>query len=176
MTRRWLPFLPVALAIAGTATAPAVAWADDPIVNCTQDTQEVTDLAAALTTVNTALQATPLDPTTLGQASGDLFHAIRAAQRADCLPPLPSSPSPAPAPPPPAQPVASPQDAANCPADTLRLMSSVLDEISATSASDPDSSAILRAASDLATAVTAINTDTCLPVSVPVPTVPAPVS
>jgi hypothetical protein len=166
MTRRWLAFLPLALALAGSAVLPATASAaghDDPsAAACTQDTQEVTDLTTAVTNLGTALQATPPDPTKVSQVSGDLFTAVTAAQTAGCLPALPASP--------PADP--APQDATDCAADTVKLLSATLDEVAAGTATPPDATALVTAATGLATAITAINTDTCLPVSLPVPTVP----
>src|ERR1700761_6376014 len=124
MTRRWLAFLPLALAFAGTAVLPATASAaghdDPPVATCTQDTQEVPDLTTAVPNLGTALKATPPDPTTLSQVSGDLFTAVTAAQTADCLPPLPTSPPAAPAPPP------APQDATKCAADAVQLLSGAL--------------------------------------------------
>jgi hypothetical protein len=172
MTRRWLAFLPLALAVAGgvvvPATASAAQHADPPAAACTKSTQEVTDLTTAVTSLGTALQATPPDPTKLSQVSGDLFNAVTAAQTAGCLPALPTSPPAVPAPP-----AAHPQDAASCASDTVGLLSAVLGQISAGTATPPDPTAVLTAATKLATAITAINTDTCLPVSLPVPSVPA---
>jgi hypothetical protein len=173
MTRRWLAFLPLALALAGTtavlpATASAAGHDDPPVPACSKDTQEVTDLTTTVTNLGKALSATPPDPTTLSQASGDIFDAVTAAQTAGCLPALPTSPAETPAPP-----ASKPQDASACGGDTVNLLTGLLGEISATTAGTPDPTAVLAAATKLATAITAINTDTCLPVSLPVPTVPA---
>lgn len=165
MTRRWLACLPIAFAVVVAVTLPPTASAapgDDPPTACTKDTQEVTDLTTAVTNLGTALQRTPPDATTLGQVSGDLFNAVTAAQTAGCLPALPMSP-----------PAPGPQDATKCAADTVTLLTATLGEISAATATPPDPTALLAAASKLATAITAINTDTCLPVALPVPTVPA---
>lgn len=170
MTRRWLAVLPVALALASfSAALPATASAghdDPPVTACTKDTQEVTDLTTAVTNVGTALATTPPDPTVLSQVSGDLFNAVTAAQTAGCLPALPTSP--------PKPPAAEPQDTGDCAADTVNLLTAVLGEVSATTAGTPDPSSVLAAATELATAITGLNTDTCLPVSLPVPTVPTP--
>ncbi|HEX3648398.1 MAG TPA: hypothetical protein VHV49_08215 [Pseudonocardiaceae bacterium] len=171
MTRRWLTFLPLALALAGfTAVLPATASAagpdDPPVPACSTDTQEVTDLTSTVTGLGSALKATPPDPTTLSQAAGDLFNAVTAAQTAGCLPALPTSPAAPPAP--------KAQDASNCGADTVNLLSGALKEISATTAGTPDPTATLAAAGAIADAITAVNTDKCLPVDLPVPTVPAP--
>jgi hypothetical protein len=172
MTRRWLAYLPLALAFAGAAVLPATASAaqrDDPPVAaaCTQDTQEVTDLTIAVAGLGDALKATPPDPMKVSQATGTVFNAVTAAQQAGCLPALPTTPTT------PAPPAAHPQAAANCAADTVKLLSASLDVIGAGMATTPDPTAVLTAASNLATAVTAINTDTCLPVTLPVPAVPA---
>jgi hypothetical protein len=166
MTRRWLAFLPLALALAGSAVLPATVSAaghdDPPVAACTQETQEVTDLTTAVTNLGTALKATPPDPTRLSQVSGDLFAAVTAAQTAGCLPALPTSPPAAPA----------PQDATKCAADTVQLLLATLGQIAAGIATPPDTTAVLAAATKLAAAITAINTDGCLPVKLPVPTVP----
>ncbi|HEX5401691.1 MAG TPA: hypothetical protein VFX16_05235 [Pseudonocardiaceae bacterium] len=169
MTRRWLTFLPLALVLAGSAVLPATASAaghdDPPAAACTQDTQEVTDLTTVVTNLGDAVKATPPDPATLSQVSGDLFNAVTAAQTAGCLPALPTSPPAAP-------PAPAPQDASNCASDTVRLLSGALGEIAAGTATAPNPTAVLAAATNLATAITAINTDGCLPVSLPVPAVP----
>lgn len=175
MTRRWLAYLPLALAFAGAAVLPATASAaqrDDPPVAaaCTQDTQEVTDLTIAVAGLGDALKATPPDPMKVSQATGTVFNAVTAAQQAGCLPALPTTPT---TPAPPAMPPAAhPQAAANCAADTVKLLSTSLDVIGAGMATTPEPTALLTAASNLAIAVTAVNTDACLPVTLPVPTVP----
>jgi hypothetical protein len=164
MTRRWLVRLPLVLAVAAAVTLPVTASAapgDDPPTTCSKDTQEVADLTTAATNLGTALGHTPLDATTPGQASGDLFTAVTAAQTAGCLPALPVSP-----------PAEQPQDASDCAADTVGLLSAALGEISAAIATPPDQARLLSAATTLAGAVAAIDTDTCLPVALPVPTVP----
>jgi hypothetical protein len=171
MTRRWLAFLPLALALAGfsavvPATAAAAGHDDPPIPACSTDTQEVTDLTTSVTDLGKALTATPPDPVALSQVSGDIFNDVTAAQTAGCLPALPTSPATPPA--------SKPQDASNCAADTVQLLTAALGEISAGTASTPDPAAVLTAAQAIATAITAVNTDTCLPAALPVPTVPAP--
>jgi hypothetical protein len=176
MSRRWLVYLPLALTIAGAVVLPAAASAaghdPTPPAACTKDTQAVTDLGTAVTNLGTALTATPPDATKVSQATGDVFHAIIAAQGAGCLPDLPSSP-PATPPPPAAKPMAG-HSAADCGADTVKLMSAALDQIAAATATPPDPAAMTKAAGALADAITAINTDTCLPVNLTVPTLPAP--
>jgi hypothetical protein len=184
MTRRWLTSLPLALAVAGSVVLPATASADGPPTpTCTKDTQEVTDLTTVVTKLGTALQATPPDPTKLSQVAGDLFTAVGAAQTAGCLPALPSSPptttppTPPPTTPPPTPPPTHPthpQDVTKCAADTVALLSAALEEIKAGTATSPSSADLLTAATDLATAITAVNTDSCLPVTLPVPSIPAP--
>jgi hypothetical protein len=136
----------------------------------------VKDLTTAVTSLGTAISATKPDPTAVSQAAGDIFNAITAAQGAGCLPALPTSP-PAATPPPPAPPAAAPtarRDAAKCATDTIQALTATLAQVSAGTAATPDPAAVLKAANDLATAITALNTDTCLPVNLPVPTVPAP--
>ncbi|HVV25181.1 MAG TPA: hypothetical protein VHF06_37465 [Pseudonocardiaceae bacterium] len=172
MSRARLAYLPVALALAGSVVLPSVAFAaghDDPPTACTKDTQEVTNLSTVVTNLGTALKTTPPDPTTLSQVAGDLFNAVTAAQTAGCLPALPTSPPATPAPP-----AAHPQDATKCAADAVQLLSAALGEITAGTAATPDPTAVLTAATNLATAITAVNTDACLPVSLPVPSVPTP--
>jgi hypothetical protein len=164
--------LPLVLAVAGTFLLPSVASATGhgtPPAACTKDTQEVTNLTTVTTDLGTALRAAPPDPTRLSQLAGDLFTAVTAAQTADCLPPLPTSPTRAPTPP-----TARPQDTTACAADTVNLLSATLGQISAGIAAPPDATAVLAAANKLATAITAVNTDSCLPVTLPVPPVPAP--
>lgn len=179
MSRRWLVYLPLAMTLAGTVVLPTAAYAsgfdNPPAPACTKDTQQVTDLATAVTNLGTALSATPPDTTKLSQAAGDVFKAVTAAQGAGCLPALPSSPpATTPPPAPPAAAPTSPKDATNCAADTVQLMSAALGQISAATKTPPDATAMAKAATDLATAITAINTDTCLPLNLDVPTVPAP--
>jgi hypothetical protein len=176
MSRRWLVYLPLAMTLAGTVALPTAAFAaghdTPPAPACSKDTQAVQDLTTAVTNLGTAVTATTPDPTAISQAAGDIFKAVTAAQGAGCLPALPTSP-PAATPPPAAAPLAR-NDASNCAADTVQMLTATLAQISAGTAATPDPAAVLKAANDLATAITAINTDTCLPVSLPVPTVPAP--
>jgi hypothetical protein len=165
------------MTLAGTVALPTAAFAaghgtPPPAPACTKDTQQVKDLTTAVTTLGTAVAATTADPTAISQAAGDVFNAITAAQGAGCLPALPTSP-PAATPPPAAAPMAR-HDAAKCATDTVQVLTATLAQISAGTAATPDPAAVLKAAGELATAITAINTDTCLPVSLPVPTVPAP--
>jgi hypothetical protein len=178
MSRRWLVYLPLALTLAGTVVLPTAAFAaghdTPPAPACTKDTQQVKDLTTAVTTLGTAVAATTPDPTAISQAAGDVFKAVTAAQDAGCLPALPASPPPAATPPPPAAAPTARHDAGKCAADTVQVLTATLAQISAGTAATPDPAAVLKAANDLATAITAINTDTCLPVSLPVPTVPAP--
>lgn len=174
MNRSWFTLLPLALAVAGSVMMPpaTASAAGQPL--CTKDTQEVTDLATAVTNIGNALAATPPDATALSQLSGDLFNAVTAAQTAGCLPQLPSSPTSTPPTSPPTHAPARPQDATQCPADTVALLSASLETIKATTATPPSQTDILAAASDIATAVTSLNSDSCLPVTLPVPTVPTP--
>ncbi|HEX4703196.1 MAG TPA: hypothetical protein VH352_13790 [Pseudonocardiaceae bacterium] len=179
MSRRWLVYLPLALTIAGAVVLPAAASAaghgNPPPAACTKDTQAVTDLTTAATNLGTALSATPPDATKVSQAAGGLFKAVTAGQTAGCLPDLPSPPpAPAPAPPPPAAKPMSGHDAANCGADTVKLLSAALDQVTAATANPVDPAAMTKAAAALTDALTAINTDTCLPVSLPLPSTPAP--
>lgn len=172
MSRVRLGYIPVALAVAGCFVLPSVASAaghDTPPAACTKDTQEVTNLSTVVTKLGAALQTTPPDPVKLSQVAGDLFNAVTAAQTAGCLPALPTSPPATPAPP-----TTQPQDATKCAADAVQLLSAALGQISAGTATSPDQTAVLTAAQKLATAITAINTDSCLPVTLPVPTVPTP--
>jgi len=176
MSRRWLVYLPLALTLAGTVVLPTAAFAaghdTPPAPACTKDTQAVKDLTTAVTNLGTAVAATTPDPTAISQAAGDIFNAVTAAQGAGCLPALPTSP-PAATPPPAAAPMAR-HDAGKCATDTIQMLTATLGQISAGTAATPDPAAVLKAANDLATAITSINTDTCLPVSLPVPAVPAP--
>jgi hypothetical protein len=182
MSRRWLVYLPLALTLAGTVVLPTAAFAaghdNPPAPACTKDTQQVKDLTTAVTTLGTAVAATKPDPTAISQAAGDVFKAVTAAQDAGCLPALPASPPPAATPPPPTTPPAATptgrHDAGKCAADTVQLLTAALAQISAGTAATPDPAGVLKAANDLATAITAINTDTCLPVNLSVPTVPTP--
>jgi fused signal recognition particle receptor len=177
MSRRWLVYLPLALTVAGVVALPTAASAaghdsTPPAPACAKDSTQVTDLTTVVTNLGTELAAAKPDPTKISQIAGDLFKAVTAAQDAGCLPALPSTP-PAPTPPPAAAPQAAP-DAAKCTADTMKLLSAALDQISAGTATTPDPAALLKAATGVVTAITSINTDTCLPVSLPVPTVPTP--
>jgi hypothetical protein len=59
------------------------------------------------------------------------------------------------------------------PVDEVQLLEATLGVVAAGIAVPPDLTAALQAATALVTALTAINTDACLPISLPVPTVPA---
>lgn len=171
MIRRWLTLLPLAFTVAGTLAFPATASADSPpTAPCTKDTQEVTDLVTTVTNLGTAVTATPIDPTTLGQAAGDVFNATIAAQTAGCLPALPTS---APVTPPAAPPPSThAQDTDNCASDTIDMLTAALRTSQATLAKNPTRADLLNAVGLLSLAVTSVNTDKCLPDPLSVPTLP----
>jgi hypothetical protein len=52
------------------------------------------------------------------------------------------------------------------------LLSSALNLVSAALASPPNPTAVTSALSSLATSVTGVNTDSCLPAALPVPSLP----
>lgn len=163
MSRVRLACVSVTIAVAGCLPAPAAASAavHDKTAACTKDTTEVTRLATAVTTLGTTLNATPLDPARISRVSGDLYNAVTAAQAVGCLPPLPSS-------------APSPHDVSKCAADAVQLLAAVLGQIGAAITVPPDASAVLAAAQRLPAAIIAVDGDSCLPISLPVPTVPVP--
>ena len=196
MFRKWAFALPlsgavvVAAVVLPSVVSSAAAAPADPA--CTSSTPSVSGLSTALTAVQTALAPTP-DPTKLAPVAGDLFNAIIAVQKDGCLPALPSSsststPTNAPTPPTsapiptslpaptsePAPPAAAPQATAPsaCQSDAVSLLSSALGLVSAALSNPPNPTAVTSALSSLATSVTGVNTDSCLPAALPVPSLP----
>lgn len=167
MSRRFRVYLPLALALplalggtfALSATASAAGAA--PTAPCTAATAQVKQLASAVTGLDTALSATPPDPVKLGQSAGNLMDAVIAAVNAGCLPALPTPSGPP-----------TPANAQKCLVDEVQLRQATLGIIAAGIATPPNLTAALQAATALASALTALNSDACLPVSLPVPTVP----
>jgi hypothetical protein len=166
MSQRLRVHVPLALALAvggtvalGATTASAAPT--PPAAACTPATPQVQQLSSAVTSLGTALSALPPDPVTLSQTAGSLVNAVTAAVNAGCLPALPTPSSPTPA------------NAQKCLVDEVQLLEATLGVVAAGIAVPPDLTASLQAATALVTALTAINTDACLPISLPVPTVPA---
>jgi hypothetical protein len=166
MSQRLRVHVPLALALAvggtvalGATTASAAPT--PPAAACTPATPQVQQLSSAVTSLGTALSALPPDPVTLSQTAGSLVNAVTAAVNAGCLPALPTPSSPTPA------------NAQKCLVDEVQLLEAALGVVAAGIAVPPDLTASLQAATALVTAMTAINTDACLPISLPVPTVPA---
>jgi hypothetical protein len=168
MSRRSRFYLPLALALplalSGTVALGATASAASaaPTAGCTAATAQVQQLSSAVTSLGTALSATPPNPATLGQDAGNLMDAVIAAVNAGCLPALPT-PSGSP----------TPASAHQCLVDEVQLRQATLGIIAAAIAVPPDLTAALQAATALVSALTAINTNACLPITLPVPTVPA---
>ena len=165
MSQRLRVHVPLALALAvggtvalGATTASAAPT--PPAAACTPATPQVQQLSSAVTSLGTALSALPPDPVTLSQTAGSLVNAVTAAVNAGCLPALPTPSSPTPA------------NAQKCLVDEVQLLEATLGVVAAGIAVPPDLTASLQAATALVTALTAINTDACLPISLPVPTVP----
>ena len=166
MSQRLRVHVPLALALAvggtvalGATTASAAPT--PPAAACTPATPQVQQLSSAVTSLGTALSALPPDPVPLSQTAGSLVNAVTAAVNAGCLPALPAPSSPTPA------------NAQKCLVDEVQLLEATLGVVAAGIAVPPDLTAALQAATALVTALTAINTDACLPISLPVPTVPA---
>jgi hypothetical protein len=166
MSQRLRVHVPLALALAvggtvalGATTASAAPT--PPAAACTPATPQVQQLSSAVTSLGTALSALPPDPVALSQSAGSLVNAVTAAVTAGCLPALPAPSSPTPA------------NAQKCLVDEVQLLEATLGVVAAGIAVPPDLTAALQAATALVTALTAINTDACLPISLPVPTVPA---
>ena len=166
MSQRLRVHVPLALTLAvggtvalGATTASAAPT--PPAAACTPATPQVQQLSSAVTSLGTALSALPPDPVALSQSAGSLVNAVTAAVTAGCLPALPAPSSPTPA------------NAQKCLVDEVQLLEATLGVVAAGIAVPPDLSAALQAATALVTALTAINTDACLPISLPVPTVPA---
>jgi hypothetical protein len=178
----WLVCLPLAAALTSTLALPATAApasgrATQAAVGaaaavghraagsaCIAATPQVKALASTVTSLGTALAAVPPSTTALGQASGDLMNAVIAVVSAGCLPALPSAtPSTTPAAP----------NAAACLVAEVKLRQATLGVIAAAIATPPNLTAALQAATALVSALTTINSDSCLPVALPVPTVPA---
>lgn len=156
--------LALALAVGGTvALGPAAASAAPitPAAACTSATPAVQQLSSAVTGLGTALAATPPDPAKLGQSAGSLVNAVTAAVTAGCLPALPTPSSPTPA------------NTQKCLLDEVQLLQATLGIIAAGISVPPSLTAALQAASALVTALNAINADACLPITLPVPAVPA---
>ncbi len=156
--------LALALAVGGTVALGATtasAAPTPPAAACTPATPQVQQLSSAVTSLGTALSALPPDPVALSQSAGSLVNAVTAAVTAGCLPALPTPSSPTPA------------NAQKCLVDEVQLLEATLGVVAAGIAVPPDLTAALQAATALVTALTAINTDACLPISLPVPTVPA---
>jgi hypothetical protein len=158
--------VPLALALAvggtvalGATTASAAPTA--PAAACTSVTPPVQQLSSAVTSLGAALSALPPDPVNLSQTAGSLIDAVTAAVNAGCLPALPTPSSPVPA------------NAQQCLADEVQLLEAALGVIAAGVAAPPNLTAALQAATALVSALTSINSDACLPISLPVPTVPA---
>jgi hypothetical protein len=170
MSRRSRVYLSLALAlplaVSGTVAFGAAASAAGaaPIAataSCTAATAQVQQLSSAVTSLSTALSAIPPDPVKLSQDAGSLMAAVIAAVSAGCLPALPTPSGPP-----------TPANAHQCLVAEVQLRQATLGIIAAGIATPPDLTAALQAATALATALTAINSNACLPVSLPVPTVP----
>lgn len=166
MSQRLRVHVPLALTLAvggtvalGATTASAAPT--PPAAACTPATPQVQQLSSAVTSLGSALSALPPDPVALSQSAGSLVNAVTAAVTAGCLPALPAPSSPTPA------------NAQKCLVDEVQLLEATLGVVAAGIAVPPDLTAALQAATALVTALTAINTDACLPISLPVPTVPA---
>lgn len=155
--------LALPLALGGTVALGATASAASaaPAAACTAATPQVQQLSSAVTGLSTALSAIPPDPVALSQNAGNLMNAVIAAVNAGCLPALPTPSTPVPA------------NAQKCLVDEVQLRQATLGVIAAGIATPPNLTAALQAATALANAVTSINADACLPVALPVPTVPA---
>jgi hypothetical protein len=166
MSRRLLVCLSLALAAAGAVVVPIAAstaeGATPPVPTCAKDTPAVGKLTQGVTDLAAALKPTTPDPTAVGDAAGDLFSDVTAAQAAGCLPALPSSA---------VQPMAAPGNT-SCAADTVALLSGTLDEVSAATVTTPVQTAMAAGAINVVSAVTGLNADTCLPATLPVPTAP----
>ncbi len=178
MFRTWAFALPFAAVTAAAVVVPSVmSAAATATPACTASTPSVSGLSAALTKVQTALSPTP-DPAKLAPVAGDLFNAIIAVQKDGCLPALPSSSATStptnPPSAPPTPPAAEPQAGApaNCQSDAVSLLSATLSLVGAALASPANPTAVTGALSSLATAVTGVNTDSCLPTALPVPSLP----
>jgi hypothetical protein len=166
MSQRLRVHVPLALALAvgGTVALGATtvsAAPTPPAAACTAATPQVQQLSSAVTSLGTALSALPPDPVALSQSAGSLVNAVTAAVTAGCLPALPAPSTPTPA------------NAQKCLVDEVQLLEAALGVVAAGIAIPPDLTAALQAAKALVTALTAINTDACLPISLPVPTVPS---
>ena len=157
--------LPLALggtvALGATASASAAGAAPAAPAPCTATTAQVLQLSSAVTGLGTALAAVPPDPAKLGESAGNLMGAVIAAVNAGCLPALPT-----PAGPP------TPANAHLCLVDEVQLRQATLGVIAAAISVPPNLPAALQSATALVKALTALNHDTCLPIALPVPTVP----
>ena len=158
--------LALPLALGGTVALGATASAASatpaaPAAACTSATPQVQQLSSAVTSLGTALSTVPPNPVTLSQSAGNLMNAVIAAVDVGCLPALPTPSSPTPA------------NAQKCLVDEVQLRQAILGVIAAGIATPPDLGAALQAATALVTALSAINADACLPISLPIPTVPA---
>jgi hypothetical protein len=171
MSRRSRVYLSLALtvplalggtvALGATASASAAGAAPAAPAPCTATTAQVLQLSSAVTGLGTALAAVPPDPAKLGESAGNLMGAVIAAVNAGCLPALPT-----PAGPP------TPANAHLCLVDEVQLRQATLGVIAAAISVPPNLPAALQSATALVKALTALDHDTCLPIALPVPTVP----
>jgi hypothetical protein len=169
MSRRFRVYLSLVLALplaaSGTvafgATAASAATTA-PTAACTAATSQVQQLSSAVTSLSSTLTAIPPNPATLGQTAGTLLNAVLAASNAGCLPALPTSGA-----------TATAANAAQCLVDEVQLLQATLGIIAAGISAPPNLTAALQAATALVTALTAINTNSCLPIALPIPSVPS---
>jgi hypothetical protein len=158
--------LALPLALSGTvalgATTSADAASTAPAAACTAASPQVQQLTSTVTSLSSSLSALPPDPAKLSQSAGSLTDAVNAAATAGCLPALPT-PSGTPA----------AGGAVACLTDEVQLLQAALGIVAAGIAVPPNLTAALQAATTLVSALTAINTDACLPVALPIPSVPA---
>ena len=179
MFRRIVVYLPLVAALMAPAAIPAAAAArvDSPAqAACTADTPAVKALTDTVTKLSSALTAVPPDAAKSQQALGDVFHGVLAAQDAKCLPALPATPAadlgtdPGARQLPPLPPVGD----TGCLSAVLNVLTGLLGALSAELAVPPDATKLTAALKNLADAVTALNKLKCLPVDLPVPSLPTP--
>lgn len=161
MIRRWLTVLPLALALAGSVVVPGSASAAIPV--CLATTPAMHDLAASAQDLTGALRDRAPAPGTVATRAKDFYTKILAAQSAGCLPQLTELP-------PGIHPLTSVQTgSAACTVDTIDLLVATLDLLKAGIAVPPKPVDIVLSVPRLATAITGVNRDSCLPAKLAVP-------
>jgi hypothetical protein len=171
MLRKLLVIVPALAVVAATgligsasaSTAPKAVSASAPIAAdraaCTADTPEVKALSDSMAQFGTVLTATPPDPAKVQGILGDMVDEVVALQKAGCLPQLPGTQTRV-------------RDPQACLTAVVNTLAALLNVLAANISVPPDPTAVTGAITKLGAAITAINTNNCLPIKLPVPGAP----